>query len=358
MLRGNKLITTYTHLLRDPDFDLDFLYGGRDSGKSYAIAQSLVHLCITEPYFRCVLVRKVFSNCKDSQWQLIKDIIEKMGMSEWFTFTKNPLEITCTLTGNKFIARGCENPQNLKSITNPSCCWIEEGNQLTEEDFTIIQSTLRCNDQRVRIFFSFNPEYPGDYTTFWLYKQWFSHTSALSFTSKKTSTINVGAGFTPAQSQNTNTNHTHYEIPPLKACPDFSSGEGSCKGPSIAPLRQGEVSFSRQNNSQPAAAGNFQTAAYTFRAKHTTYHTNPYVSPQCKAVYESYATSNSYYHTVYTLGQWGYRITGGEFWKQFSVEKHVRNLTAKHNLPMHVVIDNNVNPYVTVAIWQIEGKNL
>ena len=25
---------------------------------------------------------------------------------------------------------------------------------------------------------------------------------------------------------------------------------------------------------------------------------------------------------------------------------------------MHVVIDNNVNPYVTVAIWQIEGKNL
>lgn len=276
----NPMLPTYTHLVGDPDPHLDFLYGGRDSGKSYAIAQTLIHLCVSDQYFRCVLVRKVLENIKDSQWQLIKDIVEKLGLSHLFSFTKTPLEITYLPNNNKFIARGCDNPQNLKSITNPSCCWIEEGNQLSEEEFTIIQSTLRCNDRQVRIFFSFNPEYNGDYTTFWLYKQWFSHTTALSFTSN------------------------------------------------------------------------------SYRATHTTYHSNPFVTPQRKAVYESYAVSNSYYYSVYTLGQWGYRTTGGGFWKHFNAGKHVRHITADPDKPIHIVVDNNVNPYVTIALWQINDHEL
>lgn len=280
----------YRYLVLCPDCDIDFLYGGRDSGKSYAIAQALIYLCRQQEYFRCVLVRKVYATIRDSQWQMLKDIIENTGLHEEFTFTKYPLEIKCE-NGNKFIARGCDEPQNLKSITNPSCCWIEEGNQLTEEDFTIIQTTLRSNKARVRMFFSFNPECDGDYTSFWLYKNWFSHATELTFEHTWTYT-------------------------------------------------------SRGKEIQ-----------YKYRATHSTYKNNPYVSPERIAVYESYAFTNGYYYNVYTLGQWGYRITGGEFWKEFRAEKHIGEI-AVACAPVHVVLDNNVSPYVTVALWQLVGKEL
>jgi hypothetical protein len=74
-------------------------------------------------------------------------------------------------------------------------------------------------------------------------------------------------------------------------------------------------------------------------------------------VYESYATTNGYYYNVYTLGQWGYRVTGGEFWKEFRAEQHIKDI-ALAPAPIHVVVDNNVNPYVTVALWQVYGKEL
>jgi len=115
--------------LLDSKFDIDFLWGGRDSGKTRFIAMILLEACMSLPYFRCVLVRKVFNTIKDSQWQVIKDVAEEWQVDHLFSFNKNPLEITCT-NGNKFLCRGMDEPGKLKSISNPSHCWAEEMNQL------------------------------------------------------------------------------------------------------------------------------------------------------------------------------------------------------------------------------------
>lgn len=128
-------LPVYRHLVDTADqYDIDFLYGGRDSGKSRQIAQQLVLDCLGLDYFRCVLIRNVKETVKDSQWQLIKDVVDEWGMSDLFTFTTSPLSIRCK-NGNTFLARGCDDTAKLKSITEPSHCWIEEGNQIGETDF-------------------------------------------------------------------------------------------------------------------------------------------------------------------------------------------------------------------------------
>lgn len=288
-------LPVYRHLVDTADqFDIDFLYGGRDSGKSRQIAQQLVLDCLGLDYFRCVLIRNVKETVKDSQWQLIKDVVDEWGMSDLFTFTTSPLSIRCK-NGNTFLARGCDDTAKLKSITEPSHCWIEEGNQIGETDFVIIMSTLRSNKGKVKTWFSFNPECEGNYQNFWLYKDWFApHSNTLSFEAVREFTVEID--------------------------------------------------------------GKKKVVSYRYRATHTTYKNNPYCSDERKALYESYAGSNGYYYNVYTLGRWGYKKTGGEFWKQFKEEKHVKDAPYVQDRTVHIVLDNNVSPYVTVSIWQMIDK--
>lgn len=172
IIEDEVFLPTYRHLL-DSRVDIDFLWGGRDSGKTRHIAMQLVRDCLEQKYFRCVLVRKVFNTIKDSQWQVIKDVVEEWGLGDFFSFSKSPLEITC-INGNKFICRGMDEPGKLKSISNPSHCWAEEMNQLELDDFIVIMTSLRYNEGRTKVWCSFNPEAEGEYQEYWLYKLFFN----------------------------------------------------------------------------------------------------------------------------------------------------------------------------------------
>lgn len=172
--------------LQTTDAKLKFVYGGRDSGKSRDIAQRKILDCLTKKYYRCILIKKTFNSIKDSQWQLIKDICEEWKIDHLFDFKTSPLEIKCKINGNRFICRGMDDPAKIKSISEPSDAWIEEGNQLTLEDWIYIITTLRSNQGPVGIEMSFNTETKGDFKEFWLYKEYFSHTTEMSFTHVKT----------------------------------------------------------------------------------------------------------------------------------------------------------------------------
>lgn len=181
----------YHHLLESKN-DIDFLWGGRDSGKSRHIAMQLILDCLRLPYFRCVLVRKVFNTIKESQWQLIKDIVDEWGLDQFFTFNTNPLEIRC-VNGNRFICRGMDEPGKIKSINNPSHCWAEEMNQLIMDDFIIIMTSLRYNQGRVKVWCSFNPEADGDFNEFWLYKTFFSNQTGDQYNFNNSWAIPIGS---------------------------------------------------------------------------------------------------------------------------------------------------------------------
>jgi phage terminase large subunit len=71
------------------------------------------------PYFRCLLIKKTYNSIKESQWQTIKDVVEEWGLSSVFTFKVSPFTIECE-NGNRFIARGCDDPQSIKGVKDPS----------------------------------------------------------------------------------------------------------------------------------------------------------------------------------------------------------------------------------------------
>lgn len=288
------ILPRYEHLIDEEssDISIEFLYGGRDSSKSYTTAEILIIECISMSYFRCALIREQSGDIKDSQWQLIKDIVNDWCLEKYFDFRKAPLEIECNLNQNKFIARGCNEPQNLKSITACNRAWIEEG-VLDRESMTIILGTIRSNKSKVKVFYTFNPECEGDYHKWWIYEDWFE-------------------------------------------------GYWSVENLSFSAIKEFVIKVPNKKD---------KIINLKYRVTHSTYHDNPHISDERIAFHEN---NRGYYYTVYTLGLFGYKITGDEFLPQFSAAKHTANFTWNSSSTLHVCVDSNTAPYVTISLWQVD----
>lgn len=273
----------YRHL-NDSEADINFLWGGRDSGKSHYIAQRLVVKCLSAKYFRCILVKQTFESIKDAQWQTLKDVVEEWGLEELFTFKVSPLEIEC-VNGNKFIARGCDKPGKLKSIKDPSDAWYEEGNQISADDFNVISTTLRTNKAKVQQWFSFNPECEGNYEDFWLYKQYFEGHYSQGITNF--------------------TSTTSWDIP-----------------------------------------GTDKKIPITYTSTHTTYHNNPFCTEQRQAILEQLQSTAPYYYQVFALGKWGNKANDAPFCYAFSRERHTGVTQVDTRLELILSFDFNKNPIV------------
>jgi len=64
-------------------------------------------------------------------------------------------------------------------------------------------------------------------------------------------------------------------------------------------------------------------------------------------------------YMVYVEGNWDVQLkTGGEFYKQFEVNKHVKPTRYNPDLALHISWDDNVVPYLPCGIFQIEGLQL
>ena len=94
----------------------------------------------------------------------------------------------------------------------------------------------------------------------------------------------------------------------------------------------------------------------------TNYTDNKYiVGPHYKDVhviadFEKDKITDFNYYLIYGLGNWGKIRTGGEFWKDFNTNNHVKPCSWNESLPIHLTFDENVNPYLTCLVWQIQGK--
>lgn len=277
----------YLHLNKSTA-DINFLWGGRDSGKSHYIAQRLIRKCLKANYFRCIMVKKTSNSIEASQWQTIKDIVEEWNLSELFVFKKSPLSIEC-VNGNRFLARGCDDTANLKSIKDPTDVWYEELNQLELNDFITVASTLRSNKVTTEQWGSFNPESAGDFEDFWLFKTFFKDYSG-----------DIYKNFTSTWT---------LDLP------------------------------------------NDEKYNFTFSSTHTTYLENPHCKPARKAFLLLLERIDPYYYKVFTLGFWGNVQVGDPFCLTFEKAKHVKPTTLNKSYEVKLSFDFNVNP-ITCSVLQ------
>jgi hypothetical protein len=278
----------FHHLLPEnpetPQIDIELVWGGRDSGKSKHVAMQLLEESMSLQYFRCILVKETFESIKDAQWQMIKDTAEAWQVDQLFQFKTSPLSIKCS-NGNTFLARGMDKPGKIRSIANPSHVWVEEGNQITEDAFITLLTSLRSDFGPVKLIITFNPEAnSADFCDFWLFKMFFAkhYPNTLSFTDEVLIETNVNG---------------KKEIVRLK-----------------------------------------------YRSTHVTYHDNPYVTPQRKAFHESLQISNPYWYTVFTEGLWGNQENDMPWAFAFNEKKHVGSCTLNRAQPLYLSWDFNRNP--------------
>lgn len=165
-------------------------YGGRGSSKSDFTAKRLIYRCLSEKYFRYILVRNTYSTIKDSSYQTIKDIIYDLGLQNLFEFKLQPLEIHC-VNGNCFYARGCDDTTKLKSIKDATGCWYEEDIP-TENDFITITTSIRTlKADYLQEVFTINPEVEGQFQDNWFWKKFFENKIEKTFSD--ITTINIDA---------------------------------------------------------------------------------------------------------------------------------------------------------------------
>lgn len=88
---------------------------------------------------------------------------------------------------------------------------------------------------------------------------------------------------------------------------------------------------------------------------HSTYLDNDFLPDDYVREIEQYKTDDFAYYEVYALGKWGKLDIGGEAYKSFD---HIKNTTEKKynkELPLHLSFDENVNPYLTLTIYQSDS---
>lgn len=75
---------------------------------------------------------------------------------------------------------------------------------------------------------------------------------------------------------------------------------------------------------------------------------------QCVADFEYDRVHDPDYYNVYALGEWGVIRTGSEFFGSFNRGKHSGEHKYVPGLPIHISVDNNVLPYISVSYWQVD----
>lgn len=144
--------------------------GSAGSGKSVDTAQNYILRLMKDKGRNLVCVRKSDITNRDSTYAELCSAIYRMfgeRATDYWIMKQSPLELICKTNGNKIIFRGMNDDrqrEKLKSITfergKLTDVWIEEGTELTQADFEIIDDRLRGElpeGQFYQIRMTFNP---------------------------------------------------------------------------------------------------------------------------------------------------------------------------------------------------------
>lgn len=122
--------------------------GSRGSKKSKTSALWHIYNMMKYPDANTLVVRKTERTLKDSVMADLRWAIERLGVSDFWKYTTNPLELVYIPTGQKILFRGFDDPLKITSITVPKgvLCWVwlEEAYEINkEEDFDMLNESIR-----------------------------------------------------------------------------------------------------------------------------------------------------------------------------------------------------------------------
>lgn len=301
------------------------LYGGSSSGKSYSVAQTILIQTLYDGE-NTLVMRKVGASILKTIYEDYKVAAKTLCIDKMFRFTQN--SIRCIYNGAKIDFSGLDDPEKIKGISNYKRVQLEEFSEFEITDFKQIRKRLR-GKRGQQIIMTFNPISE----THWIKKEYLDKEKL-------------------------------HEIP-MKA---VIGGEE---------MPEALTKVKRLMMNEPKSVLNVRTGIIEQHPSDTvviqsTYLNNFWVvgSPdgkygfydeQCIADFEKDRLDDPDYYNVYALGEWGILRTGSEFFGSFNKGMHMKAVSFNENLPIHLSIDSNVLPYISISYWQIDfgkGKHL
>lgn len=161
-----KVAPAFEDFLFDWDYETYLLIGGYGSGKSYHIAFKII-LKLLEERRKALVVREVYDTLQESCYDLIKEILEDMGLltediKEYRRSKVNVLALKSPLSfrfhnGSRIIFRGMDKPEKAKSINGVSIVWMEECSEIKYSGFKELQGRIRTPNVSMHFILSCNP---------------------------------------------------------------------------------------------------------------------------------------------------------------------------------------------------------
>jgi phage terminase large subunit len=147
--------TAYEELFRPHRYKV--YYGGRGGGKSWQFARALVLLGYDKA-LRILCTREVQKSIADSVHRLLCDQIEAMGLSWFYTVTRESIR---GANGTEFIFKGLRsNSQEIKSTEGVDICWVEEAMGVSSDSWEFLIPTIRKDGSEIWV--TFNPREEKD----------------------------------------------------------------------------------------------------------------------------------------------------------------------------------------------------
>lgn len=138
--------------------------GSRASKKSTTAAMWYIVNMMAKPQANLLVVRRYGRTLKDSCFAQLRWAIDRLGVSEYWRATTNPMELTYEPTGQKILFRGLDDGLKVTSITVAKgvLCWvwIDEAYEIREDDFNKLDMSIRGRmpaGLRPQVTLTFNP---------------------------------------------------------------------------------------------------------------------------------------------------------------------------------------------------------
>ena len=135
------------------------LYGGRGSGKSYGIADSLL-LLGAKKKIRVLCAREFQNSITESVHFLLRQEIDRLGLAGFYKVTNTSIT---GANGTEFIFKGIRmNIDSIKSMAGVTHVWLEEAHSISQVSWDVLIPTIR--EDGSEIWISFNPNSQDDPT--------------------------------------------------------------------------------------------------------------------------------------------------------------------------------------------------
>lgn len=300
------------------------MYGGSSSGKTYSMAQIILIFTIWEGS-NTLVMRKVGASIRDTVYQDFKTAAEQLGITHLFRFSDGNKIITCIEYGARIVFKGLDDSEKIKGLSSFKRVVLDEWSEFEESDYKQIRLRLRGVEGQ-QIIYTFNPIKE----THWIKKNVFDK-------------------------------QKWHEIPMSVVLDGQRLPEELTKVKSIR-MNESRVIMHKRTGEMiehsPDTVVIQTTYLNNFWVVGSPDGTYGYYDEQCIATFEYDREHDPDYYNVYALGEWGVLRTGTEFFGSFNRGIHTGEAPFDPELSVHLSIDSNVLPYISISYWQIhtEGK--